>query len=435
MEESRENPNLRRAESRTSLEAFNWNAGLRSFYDTTCGGSLFIFVAFALSLGLAKERVGLITSVVSFACLLQVVTVAAIHFIPDTKRFILALGLCEPLVLMATALATPFLPAGLRLWALGAGIFLAGAAYHLMRPLADDWLASSIPVGIRARYLGRRFQVISACTIAAMLLAGYVAERIAKSDSFGLGLALVGGGVFGALAVLALWRAPMPAQSSLVRVTWKDAREAFRVRPFRNYLIMVFIFELPFLMAVPYYQVFNLKVLHMKESRIAYMTIGYLVVKLLVTGFCGRFIHRHGVRRAIWATGPLYALFLLSFLFCTPERTWPLFAAWAIVGVADAAFSIAATMALYDSVPETPGRPIYFAIANVLSIGMFCVGGAAAIPILEGLRDATVQIGPFALGQFHCLYAICFILMIPATCGAAFLPARKKELAWKLFHN
>jgi len=54
--------------------------------------------------------------------------------------------------------------------------------------------------------------------------------------------------------------------------------------------------------------------------------------------------------------------------------------------------------------------------------------GAAAIPILEGLRDATVQIGPFALGQFHCLYAICFILMIPATCGAAFFPAREKAL-------
>ena len=125
----------------------------------------------------------------------------------------------------------------------------------------------------------------------------------------------------------------------------------------------------------------------MKESRIAYVAIGYLGVKLLVTGFCGRFIHRHGIRRVLWACGPLYTLFFLAYLFCTPERTWPLYAAWALVGLADAAFSIAAAMALYDSVPETPGRPVYFAIANVLSIGIFCIGGVVAVPILEALQE------------------------------------------------
>ncbi len=428
MEESNVNPDLRRAQSRSSLAAFNWSVGLRSFYDTTCGGGLFIFVSFALSLGLAKERVGLITSVVSFACLLQVVSIAAVNFIPDKKRFIIWVGLCEPLALIVTALATPFLPAGLRLWALGAGIFLAGAAYHLTRPLADDWLASSIPVAIRPNYLGLRFRVISACTIVAMLLAGYVAERIAKTDSFGLGLALAGGGVFGALSILALRRAPMPVRPAFARGTWKDAREALRVKPFRNYLAGFFVYNVPFLLAIPYYQVFNLKVLQMKESRIAYVAIGYLGVKLLVTGFCGRLIHRYGIRRVLWACGPLYVLFFLAYLFCTPERTWPLFAAWAMVGLADAAWSIAAAMALYDSVPETSGRPVYFAIANVLSIGMFCIGGVVAVPILEGLQGAAVRVGPLALGQFHCLYAICFILMFPGMCGAAFFPAREKAV-------
>jgi MFS family permease len=431
MEEPAQTPSLQphHFEPPARLSAFHWNAGWRSFYDTICSPGLFLFVSFALSLGLAKERIGLITSISSFACLLQIVSIAAVNFIPDKKRFILALGLCDPLALILTALATPFLPSALRLWALGAGVFLASGAYHLTRPLSDDWLASSVPVSIRVRYLGRRFQVISACTIAAMLLAGYVAERIAKSDSFGLGLALAGGGLFGALSILALWRAPMRTPPALARITWKDVREALRVRPFRNYLIGFFIYNVPFLMAVPYYQVFNLRVLHMKESRIAYMAIGYQAVKLLVTGSCGRFIHRRGIRRAFWACGPLYVLFFLSYLFCTPERTWPLYAAWALVGLADAAWSIAAAMALYDSVPEeSPGRPAYFAIANVLSIGIFCIGGLAAIPILEALQDRIIRIGPFALGQFHCLYALCFLMMIPAMCAAAFFPEREKQL-------
>ena len=431
MEESGPIPKLRRARDPDrvkGLEAFNWNVGLRTFYDTTCGGGLFIFVSFALSLGLATERVGLIASVISFACLLQVVSVALVSFIPDKKRFILWVGMCEPLVFVAAVLAAAFLPPGLRLWALGAGIFLAGAANNLTRPLADDWLASSIPMAIRARYLGRRFQVASACTIVAMLAAGFVAERISKTDSFGLALALAGGGVFGVLAMLALRRAPMPGQSAFVRASWKDAREALRVRPFRNYLIGLTLYNLPFIVATPYYQVFNLKVLHMKESRIAYMTIGYLVVKLLATGACARYIHRRGIRRAIWACGPLYAAFFLSFSFCTPERTWPLFAAWAMAGIADVAFSIAATVALYDAIPETPARPIYFAIANVTSVGTFCIGGVVAVLILEALKNTAFQIGPFALGQFHCFYVLCFIVMIPAMCSSVFFPAREKEL-------
>ena len=429
MEEPSGNANLSRAETRRALEAFHWNAGFRSCYDTICGPGLFIFVSFALSLGLAKERIGVITSIASFACLLQVVSIAAVNFIPDRKRFILALGLCDSLVLIAMALATPFMPAGLRLWALGAGVFLAGAAFHLTRPLCDDWLASSIPVSIRARYLGRRFQVVCACTIAAMLLAGYVAERIAKADSFGLGLALAGGGLFGVLSILALWRAPMRVQTALVRISWKDAREALCVRPFRNYLIGFFVYNIPFLMAVPYYQVFNLKVLQMKESRIAYVAIGYQGVKFLVMGPCARFIHRRGIRRTLWACGPLYALFFLTYLFCTPERTWPLYLAWAMVGIADAAWSVAAMVALYDAVPDVPGRPVYFAMANVLSVGIFCIGGVAAIPLLEGLQNTTVHLGPLALDQFHCLYALCFLMMIPAMCGAAFFPAREKQLA------
>jgi hypothetical protein len=99
-----------------------------------------------------------------------------------------------------------------------------------------------------------------------------------------------------------------------------------------------------------------------------------------------------------------------------------------MVGVADAIYSIAVTVALYDSVPQTPGRPMYFAISNVLATGMACIGAAAAIPILEGLRDTTLQLGPFALGQFHCFYALCFLIMIPAMYGAVFFPAREKEL-------
>jgi hypothetical protein len=56
---------LTRDETRASLRRFNWNAGLRGAFETVCGGSTFIFVAFASSLGLSKERMGGILAVLA----------------------------------------------------------------------------------------------------------------------------------------------------------------------------------------------------------------------------------------------------------------------------------------------------------------------------------------------------------------------------------
>lgn len=416
-----------RKQTRASLASLNWSAGLRSVYDTTCGGTTFVFVAFALALGVRKEHMGFLTSIISLACILQILSLALTNVVRNQKAFVLALALTEPCVLIGTVLCLPFLPPGLRIGALGLAVALAAGSLHLTRPLLDNWVASTIPAGIRGRYLGRRFQAISVFTIISTLAVGFVVERLDKSSPFALGMVLAVGGMFGILSVFALGKAAMPAVSAAARVCRNDVKQAFHVRPFRRYLLGMLIYHLPFMLACPYYQVFNLRILEMRAGLIAAMSVGYYVVRILSMRVAGRLLDRRGARWLVLACGPVYVLFFLTFPFAGSGRAWPVLVAWAVVGAADAAFGLAAAAALYSAAPETPARPTYFALNNLITIGLFGIGALIAVPLLELLREVSFTVGSFTIGQFHIFYGFCGLLMIPALFGGLLFPGHARR--------
>lgn len=410
---------------RNVLESFNWSAVFRTFYDSICGAGTFVFVGFALSLGVAKEDMGILASVVSFACLAQVVSLALVNYVRDKKAFIIAVAALEPILFVGAVMALPQVPAGSRIPVLAAAVFLAAAFAHLTRPLTDNWLATTIPEGLRGRYLGRRFQLLAAVSVVTTLAAGLLSERIDKSNTVAMGCLIAAGGIFGVLAVFALRGAAMPALSAESRVTLKDLREVVRVRSFRRYMLFSLVYNLPFFFACPYYQVFNLRELEMKESAIAMMMVGYQVVRIVVTRFAGPLVDRRGVRWVALACGGVYAAFFFTFPFCTPERHWPLFVAWAVAGAGDAACSLAVTAALYESVPNTPSRPAYFAITNLIGVGAYGIGALAAVPILTALKGVSWDAGPVHVGQFHCFYLLIGVSMIGCTFAALLLERKK----------
>ena len=433
MSQSSQRSGLTKDETRTSLESFNWSLGFRAAFEAICASTGFIFVSFALSLGLEKERMGFIASAVSFACVLQMIGLIFTTRIRDKKAFIIKVGVVEPLLMIGAVLVVPFLPQGIRLYALGAVIFLAAAALYLVSPLTQDWIASTIPTGVMGRYLGRRFQVMSASIIVTTLIAGHVVERInktnaagvaehiSKPNTFGLACVLAVGGVFGIAAVLALRRATMPALSMGSHVTWSDILPTFKHRDYRRYIIAMLIYNAPFYIAVPYYQVFNLKILGMRESFIAYMFVAYYAVRILITPWLGRHVDRKGARWALLAFGPLYVLFFVGLVLSDQGRVWPTVVGWVLAGVADAAYSIGMTGALFLSVPRIATRPAFFAIFNLFALGIFGIGAILAVPILEALKDVHLAIGPLTLGQFQIFFGICTLMMIPCTLGALFL--------------
>jgi MFS family permease len=421
-------------DTRRSLAWFNINAGLRLWYDNIAGITGFIFVGYALALGVDKEKIGYLASIASLACFVQLAGLLAANAIRDKKRVAILMGYLEPAFYMGMVVAVYFAPPVLRLPIIGLGVLLSATSLHFVRPIMDEWLASTIPEHIRGRYLSRRMLIVSIISIAAMLIMGYAAEHLKGLKGFeakGYGALLLAGGVFGLLAVQSLWRISMPAISAGARLSWSAVPEVLSHRPFIRYVTATLIYNLPFWLAAPYYQVFHLKVLNLGEQAISYMMIGYFIIKIIALPFAGRWLDRLGPRSMIYLVSPLYVIFFLLYTLGAPERWWTVFAAWAVIGVAEAGFSVAATSALYSSVPETSSRQAYFAFYNMLSFLFAAMGSATAAWTLGRLEHAEIVIGTMHLGQFQLLYGISFLMIIPCILGTRLYPGKEQSIGKK----
>ena len=420
---------------RRTLAAFNWNLGFRSVYDAVCSVSGIAFVNFALALGVNKEEIGYFPALVSLACLLQLVGLLLTNFVRDRKRYVLTLGFLEPLLLLLAIVAALTMPAGSRFYLLALCIFLSAAALHMTRPTLDNWLASSIPAGIRGRYLGRRLQVTSLVLVLSTLLLGFVADRIPRHHAAGFAILFALGGLFGLAAVAALRWADLPASCREARVRWTDLRAIGQERPFVRCVLATMIYNIPFFLGAPFYTVFGLEELHMRPSMVAFLLIGYYCIKVLFSQHLGRLVDRLGARCAIYLVSPLYLLFFLLYALSTPRTVWIIFLAWSLVSLADAVFTIAAMAALYRSIPDTPARQSFFALYSQLSLLMTALGAAAAASIMQALKGHSLTLGAWTFDHFHILYLSCFLLLIPCLLGTHLFPGRTRAEAPVLHPN
>ncbi len=415
---------LTKAETRESLVWFNWNISLRGVFETICGGATMVFVAFALAIGVPKGEMGYFTAIISCACIVQLLSLPFVSRVRRRKRFILVAALIEPVLLIIAVLVTPLLPAEWRTWGLGMAVFLAAGCLHLTRPFADDWLATTIPSGLRGRYIGRRMRFSSIAIIAATLLVGFAVDLLGTTNITGLALLIVLGAIFGLAAALTLTKATMPANQGMAPFSFSEMKVVFHTPSFIRMILGTLLFMLPFYFAVAYYHVFNLEILHMSPWLIATMGIGYLMVKLLLTPKFGRICDRVGPRRMLWVAAPIYAAFLLCFPFATEGRVWPIIVAWAFVAVADAIYAVATPAALYATIPEHGARPAYFAAYNLVTLGTFAVGGVLAVPLLQWLNTFHWVWGHATLGGYHLFFALMGIIMIPCTAAARLFPVK-----------
>ena len=423
-------PRLTKRETRDSLAWFNWNISLRGVFETICGGTTLVFVAFALAIGVPPEAMGYFIAVISCACIVQLLGMPLANRVRQRKRFILTVALVEPIVLIAAVLITPLLPPAWRPVSLGFAVFAAAACLHLTRPFSDDWLATTIPSGLRGRYIGRRIRVSSIAIIASTLAVGGGVELLGKDNSVGLATLLIGGAVFGVLAAWMLAKATKPVVQEPATFTLADLRAVWRTRPFIRLTLGTVVLMLPFYFAGAYYQVFNLEVVVMRPGLIAAMGVGYLLIKLILTPWLGGICDRVGPRPMFWIMAPIYAAFFLCFPFAEPGRAWPIIVAWAFVGLADGIYAVAAPAALYGTIPAQGSRPAYFAVYNLISLGCYAVGGVLAVPLLGLLNQIDWSWGPARLGGYHLFYALCGLVMIPCTAAVLLFPAgRLKTVA------
>lgn len=423
----RESMWVRGGETRRALAHFNWYAGLRVWYDNIAGVTGFVFVGYALALGVPKEKIGYLALIVTLASLAQVACVVGMNAIPDKKRFTIAFGYLEPFLFIVMVAVVFLAPAGLRFPLMLLGVLLAAGSLQASSPLLNDWLASSIPSGIRGRYIGIRQFIVSLVSIAAMLLIGFATNHLKHFGGMGYGALLLFGGTMGVLAVRSLGGIVMPAISAGSRFSWAAVPEVLRHAPFIRYLIATIIYNCPFWLATPYYSVYHLKILGLSEQLISLMMVGYFAIKIVMLPLVGRWLDRLGVRAMVYLVSPVYVIFFLLYALSGPDRSWMVFLAWALIGVAEAGFSVAVSCALYEVVPDSTARPAYFAVYSLLTVLFSAIGSAVAVGIVSRMAGVTVTVGGIQFGQFQLLFAIACLLLIPCILGTQLYPGKKRR--------
>jgi len=410
---------------RRSLVLFNWYAGLRLWYDNIAGVTGFVFVGYALTLGVPKEKIGYLALIATLASLAQLACVVGMNAIADKKRFVILFGYLEPLCYLAMVAAVYLAPPSLRFPVMLLGVLLAAGSVQASSPLLSEWLASSIPPSIRGRYIGMRTFIVSIISIAAMLLIGFTTNHVKTVGSMGYGALLLAGGAMGLLAVRMLHGIAMPAVSAGARFSWAAVPEVLRHAPFIRFLVATIIYNCPFWLAGPYYSVYHLKVLGMSEQMISYMMVGYFTLKIFMLPLVGRWLDRLGVRAMVYLVSPVYVTFFLLYALSSPDRVWMVFLAWALIGVAEAGFGVAVGCALYEVVPESTARPAYFAVYSLMTVLFSALGAAGAVWIVSQMSGATI--GGLHFGKFQLLFAIACLMLIPCILGTQLYPGKKSR--------
>ncbi len=409
---------------RRTLALFNWNVGLRTGYDGAAGATGFVFVGFALALGIPKERIGLLATAAGLACVGQLIGLLALNAARNKKRYTLLLNAADPLIFLATIIGALLAPPAWRFPLIVGGIFCCGLAINAANPMGSEWLASVIPPGLRGRYLGRRIQILSIVAIVMALTLGVVTKWLKVYGAVGYAGILGGAVLLGLLAVVPLLGAALPAASAEARVDWSTLPEVLQARPFWRYLAAMILYNGAFWLVGPYYQVYNLKVLALPEPLIAGLMVGYYLIKILLLPYVGRWVDRLGVQRALWLVAPLYVAFFVCYILSGPHAAWLVFVGWTLVGTGDAVFGVAGAVALYRVVPDTPARPAFFAVNSLLTMFSAAVSAALATWLVGALTHATLTLGPLRLGPFQIFFALGLLLYLLFVQGTRLMPEK-----------
>lgn len=427
---------LTKAQTRQTLNSFILSNVGRSIFECISAGMTITFSAFVLSLGVAKEDMGILAACLSAACVLQVVSVELTRWVRDKKRFVLSLAMAEPAIMIAAVLLVPALAQDWRLPVLAVACFVAAGALHLTMPVSEEWVASAVPSALRGRFIGRRMQWVNIVGASAMLGAALLADGFTGMGSWGLAAILATGGFFGLLSVVALRKAELPALSASTAARWVDLPRTLRVVPFRRYLMVVAFLNIPFFLSTPYYHVFNLEVLQLTKTQTALILLGYFAVKTATLPFSARLVNRWGSRRVLRAACLVYVLFFLFYPLSAVIGPVAVGMAWAVAGVSDGAWNVAVTTAQYSSVPMTRDRPAFFAVANLWLRLLGMIGAFASAYFLGAVKELPeLHLGPYTFGHFHLLYGTMGALMAMVTFGTRWFPDRAESEAGAKAHN
>lgn len=366
-----------------------------------------IFPLFLAELGLAKNRMGLLFSLLPFSGLLALVVARRVATFGLKRTY----AACWAARTTATALLllVPWAAAHWSPEALFAYIGGVIALFALCRAVGETaffpWFQEVVPPAIRGQFTALSNITETSASCAALVAAGYVLGQGSGLERFAL---LIGAGVvFGYLSVVCLWPTPAETPGQMSRTAlWAGMRAALGNRDFRLFLGGVALVTLNVQQGA-FVPLFLKEHVGFTERQIVLLQTSYFAGIILSSYGWGWLADRRGPRPVMSASLGLMALAPLGWALLPYHHPWSYVLALGVVfvgGVAMVSWYVAVNHLLYVQVVPAGQRIEYMAVFYAWT-GL--VGGCSPLlagQVLEHYRGFHLQWGSLHLNPYTALF-------------------------------
>lgn len=366
-----------------------------------------VFPLFLAELGLAKNRIGVLFSLLPFSGLLALVVARRAAAFGLKRTY----ALCWAARTTATALLL-LVPWAASHWsspALFAYIGVVVALFALCRAVGETaffpWFQEVVPPAIRGQFTALSNITETSASCAALVVAGYVLGQGGGLERFSL---LIGGGVvFGYLSVACLW--PTPAETlgrGSREALWPGMRAALADRDFRLLLGGVALVTVNIQQGA-FVPLFLREQAGFDERQIVLLQTSYFAGIILSSYGWGWLADRRGPGPVMRAGLGLMALAPLGWALLPYHHPWSYAMALGVVfvgGVAMVSWYVVVGQLLFVQVVPPDRRIEYMAVFYAWT-GL--VGGCSPLlagQLLEHYRDFHLQWGVLHLNAYTLLF-------------------------------
>ncbi|MEM9560830.1 MAG: MFS transporter [Planctomycetota bacterium] len=371
------------------------------------------FVAFALALGFADERAGLVATLPVFVgATLQLLAPWAIGLVGSLRRY---------MVIASSVQAACFVPlivgalmGSMPLWMLHAVVALYATINLSQGPAWNTWITTLVPRRVRGQYFGKRSRLLQGGVLLGLATGGLILDRGAADESepsaFALLFVIACVVRFAGSFMLSRHSEPVRMPPGFQHVSPVALLKRLRTGADARLLVFLLASGMAWQVALPFFTPFVLN--HRGETYKTFMllTAAAIVGRMLVAPTVGRLAQRIGARQllAIGAVGTAPG----ALLWWVAADVWQLAAAQLILGMFLAAFEIGAMLMQFETIPERERASVLSTFTALSSLAGFLgsLAGATMLGVLG--TDSHAYLLVFVVAGVARLLAAPLLLLV-----------------------
>jgi MFS family permease len=306
-----------------------------------------------------------------------------------------------------------------------ASVALANFFGTMASPPWMSWLADIIPEKHHGTFWGRRTAWIAFSTIAVVLAAGFIADRIPTEHKLQtVMLIFMAATIIGIVDLAIHGTIPEPTMAMPKRDGfWAQILKPMKDRRFRPWLTFNACWTFAMTLGGSLVTIYFLEELGIKKNFLGGMVVITTVTLLgsLVTGkWSGTMVDRLGTRTVLFRGHVFWATLPLFWLVASPTTALIWVGASSLVGGISTTAATSAANKLITRLPPAENRAMYVAVST--SVGSIAAGfGVITAGIVLGwLENWHVVFAGHLLGGFHVLFIVSFCFR--ALCTALLIP-------------